>query len=127
MKVSVNAHFSAPQQIILRLGLDQSGDAQRYWTHEVHRRMLKYMPYRTGTTATKLTRERSATEIETAAPYGRKLYYGVKADGQPMTFTRSHNPEAGPYWDRRLVEAEGDQMVADLQAYIDRRKKGGSR
>lgn len=122
MKVNVNAHFASPQQIILRLGLDQSGDAQRYWTHEVRRRMTKYMPYRTGTTATKLTQERSATEIETAAPYGRKLYYGVKADGQPMVFTKSHNPEAGPFWDRRLVAAEGDQMVADFQAYIDKRR-----
>lgn len=125
MKVNVNVHLSDPQQIIIRLGLNQSGDAQRYWTHEVHRRMLKYMPYRTGTTSTKLTRERSPTEIETAAPYARKLYYGVKADGQPMTFTRSHNPQAGPHWDRRLVAAEGGQMVADLQAYIDRKKVSG--
>lgn len=122
MKVNINSHLSSPQQIIMRLGLNKDGDAQRYWTHEVHRRIVRYMPYRTGVTATKLTQERSSTEIETAAPYARKLYNGVSASGRPLNFNRSHNQDAGPFWDRRLVAAEGDQMVADFQTYLDRKK-----
>ena len=149
MIVDVRVHLKPTQRIIADLGLNKDGDTQRYWTSEVMRRMVRYMPYRTGTTATKLTFIRSSTEIEVAAPHARMLYKGkvmvnaktgkgpalipgvgyryrkgtvLKATDRDLNFDTSKNPLAGPYWDQRMVAAEGDQLIADLQAYVDRKK-----
>ena len=43
--------------------------------------------------------------------------------GRDIQYTTTKNPEAGPYWDRRLKAAELPAMTKELQAYID--KKGG--
>ena len=75
--MKVRLDMRPAQHIVDRLGLAGDGDAQRWWTHEVHRRMLRYMPYRTGTTSGRLTYQRSPTQLETAAPYARMLYYGI--------------------------------------------------
>lgn len=150
MIVDIRLNLKPTQQIIADLGLNKNGDAQRYLTAEVMRRMVKYMPYRTGTTATKLTFMRSTTEIETAAPYARMLYNGkvmvnaatgkgpmnipgvglryrkrtvLKAKDRDLQYDTTKNPQAGPLWDRRMMAAEGDQIAAELQAYVDRRKK----
>lgn len=120
--MKVKLEMRPAQRIVKRLGLSEDGAVQQWWTHEVHRRMLRYMPYRTGTTSGKLTYQSSKTELETAAPYARKLYNGVSASGRPIHYTRSHNPEAGPFWDRRLMAAEGKRMAKDLQRYIRTRR-----
>lgn len=149
MIVDVRKNLKPVQRMIVDLGLSKDGDAQRFWTMDVMRRMIRYMPYRTGATATKLTFLRSSTEIETAAPYARMLYYGkvmvdsktgkgpmnipgvglryrkgtiLKATDRDIKFDHTKNLLAGPKWDKRLVAAEGAQMVSDLQAYLDRKK-----
>lgn len=38
-----------------------------------------------------------------------------------LTYDTSKNHQAGPFWDRALVAAEGAAMAADVQRYIDRR------
>ena len=120
MKVKLD--MRPAQRIVHRLGLSEDGAVQRYWTHEVLRRMLRYMPYRTGTTSGRLTYKVNQTEIETAAPYARKLYNGVAPSGKDIQYTRTHNQDAGPFWDRRLMAAEGKQMAKDLQQYIKHRR-----
>ena len=120
--MKVRLEMRPAQHIVDRLGLAGDGDAQRWWTHEVHRRMLRYMPYRTGTTSGRLTYQRSPTQLETAAPYARMLYNGVAPSGKAIKYTKEHNPEAGPFWDRRLMAAEGKQMAKDLQRYVKYRR-----
>lgn len=149
MIVDVRVQLKPTQRIIADLGLHRDGDTQRYWTSEVMRRMVRYMPYRTGTTATKLTFMRSSTEIEVAAPYARMLYRGkvmvnartgkgpalipgigyryrkgtiLKATDRDLDFDKTKHPLAGPEWDKRMIAAEGGQLIADLQAYVDRKK-----
>ena len=141
-------------QILKAKGLTAGGDVQRFHTQNVLRRIVKYMPRRTGATI-KLTVAQSPISkpyIVTDAPYARFLYYGklmvdpvtgaagfLDADGQwksrrnvpkvksnrPITYTRTKNPQAGPFWDRHLVAAEGKALQADLQRYVDR--KAGKR
>lgn len=87
-------------------------------------------------------------EIVTDVPYGKYLFYGkkmvnaktgkgpalipgvgyrykkgtiLKPTDSPLDYTRTKNPQAGPHWDRTLVNREGRAITADLQRYIDRR------
>lgn len=148
-RVAVN--MKPIQQILKAKGLTADGDVQRFHTANVLRRIVKYMPYRTGATI-KLTVAQSPVgkpEIVTDAPYARFLYYGklmvdpvtgaagfLDEDGQrksrrdvpkiksdrPIKYTKAKNPQAGPFWDRALVAAEGSAMQRELQAYVKRKK-----
>lgn len=135
--------------IITRLGLDRDGDVQLFLTNNINKRITRYMPYRTGVLATKSKYIKSPTEIEVLGPYARYMYYGeVMVDpvtraagfrdkegnwksrknvskvrsGRPIQYdkTKGH-PRAGPYWDKKLMAAEGAQIAADVQEYVDRK------
>ncbi|MTQ98586.1 hypothetical protein GMD88_17470 [Pseudoflavonifractor sp. BIOML-A6] len=120
------------RRLLKEKGLAVTGDVQRFHTANVLRRIIKYMPYRTGATI-KLTQAQtviSKPEIVTDVPYGKYLYYGKVMVGAPpkratdrdLRYTKTKNPLAGPFWDRALTAAEGAAMVGDLQRYI--RMKG---
>ena len=136
-------------QILKEKGLTAGGDVQRFHTENVLRRIQKYMPYRTGATIKTMIAQTDINkpEIVLDVPYGRFLYYGVlmvdpvtgaagfkDKEGQwkswhrpkvksnrPITYTKTKNPQAGPFWDRALVAAEMPAMQADLQAYVNRK------
>ena len=112
-------------------GLTSNGSVQAFHTNNVMRRIIKYMPYRTGATIKKtiLDTDINKPYIVANVPYGKYLYYGKVMVGSPpkqvtdipLQYTNTKNPQAGPYWDRALVAAEGAALRADLQRYIDRR------
>lgn len=122
------------EAILSAKGLSPDGAVQQFHTANVLRRIVKYMPYRTGATI-KLTVAQSPvhqTCIVTDVPYGKYLYYGKVMVGpapkqltdKDLTYTRTKNPQAGPFWDQRLVAEEGPALQADLQRYIQRRASG---
>ena len=124
----VTVHMAPISRILKDKGLTTGGDVQRFHTANVLRRIVKYMPYRTGATI-KLTQAQTAVdkpEIVTDVPYGKYLYYGKAMEGRApkrvtdrdLVYTKTKNPQAGPFWDRRLSAAEGRAMAADLQRYI---------
>lgn len=112
-------------------GLNANGSVQAFHTNNVMRRIIKYMPYRTGATIKKTIVDTDINKpyIVTNVPYGKYLYYGKVMVGAPpkqvtdvpLQYTTTKNPKAGPFWDRALVAAEGEALRADLQRYIDRR------
>ena len=136
-------------QIIRAHGLDRNGDVQRAWTSIVDRRISRFMPYRSGALSSKLKYISGPAEITVRAPYAKYQYYGkvmvdpninaagfLTKDGtwrsrkgaakvltdRNLTYDTSKNADAGPYWDRRLVAAEGDAMVQEIREYIRRRE-----
>lgn len=121
-----------PVNAILKAkGLTVDGDVQRFHTANVLRRIVKFMPYRTGATI-KLTQTQtvvSEPRIITAAPHAKYIYFGKVMVGDPpkqvtdrdLQYTKTKNPQAGPYWDRALVAAEGAAMRNDLQRYVNRK------
>ncbi len=140
----------APVSTVMeRLGVTAQGDVQKFHTANVRRRIQKYMPYRSGATIKLMIVQSPADEpfIHVDAPYARMLYYGkVMVDprthaagfltidgwrsrkgvkkvvsGRNIEYDTTKNPKAGPFWDRKLVAAEGAAMQADLQAYVNRR------
>lgn len=121
VKISLNS----PAHILRDHGLNKNGDAQRFHTANVLRRIQKYMPYRSGATI-KLTIAQTDVNVPvivTHAPYAQSLFEGVAPSGRPLRYTKTKNPLAGPRWDRAVSAAEGDAMAADLQRYLKR--KGG--
>lgn len=138
-------------QLVKDKGIGKAGDVQMFHTQNVLRRIKRYMPFRTGATykLTFLQTDIRNPFIITDVPYGKYLYHGkvmvnaktgkgsdfvpgvgyrynngsvLKATGRDLTYTKTKNPKAGPYWDRTLVANEGKAMTADLQRFIDRRK-----
>lgn len=139
------------QEILKKRGLGRNGAVQMQLTRIVNNRITAYMPYRTGVLATKLKRVVSPQSILIEGPYARYQYYGeIMVDpvtgaagfqlkdgtwrsrknvpkvrsGRDIHYDKTKNPQAGPYWDRRLVAAERDVIVEELQDYVNSRGGG---
>ena len=150
--IRVKLKINSIPQTIRRLGLDASGDVQRFHTNNVLRRIKKYMPYISGSLykMTVAQTDISKPLIVTKAPQAGYLFIGKKMVNAktgkgpalipgvgfrykrgtilmptniPLNYTKTKNPHAGPRWDRTLVAREGKAMVADVQKYVDRRKR----
>lgn len=109
-------------QIIKDKGLDPGGDAQKFHTANVLRRIQKYMAFRTGMTIKVMITQTDINKpfLLLDVPYGQVLLNGVSRTGKPLVYTKTKNPQAGPHWDKRLVAAEMPQMQSELQAFIER-------
>ena len=138
------------EQILRDKGLNPGGDAQRFHTQNVLRRIKRYMPFLTGMTykVTVVQTNISRPEIVTDTPYAKYLFHGkvmidqkINAAGfmnpegwrcrkgsvkirtdRDLDFTKTENPKAGARWDRALSIGEGKIMAAELQRYMNRRK-----
>lgn len=117
-KVEINP----PSQVIKRLGLDKSGKAQMFHTQNVLRRIQRYMPFRTGMFIKKTIANTNIKKplIVCVGPGARVLFNGVAPSGKPLNYTKTKNPQAGPYWDKRLSAAEGKIMAKELENYVRR-------
>ena len=58
--------------------VETTGRVQDFLTARVLLRMRRYMPWRSGETASALTMQQSPSMIVVNAPYARYLYYGMK-------------------------------------------------
>lgn len=131
MSTRIKVEMKPVNTILTRLGVNKTGDVQMQVTKIINHRITRYMPFRTGVLATKLKYIKSPTEIEVAARYATYQYYGKVMVGKaPKTVTdrdlkydKTENPQAGPFWDKRLMAAEGQQIVAEIQEYVNRRRK----
>ena len=148
IKVILKSDIPGVQALIRKKGLDADGSLQKFHTHNVNRRIGKYMQHLTGTMETKLKFVNGPSEIVVLGPYAKMHYYGkimidpkINAAGfmtpegwrsrrgsvkvltdRDMKPTRTFNPQAGPFWDRALVAAEGEEMKEDLLQFIDHRR-----
>ena len=147
MRTKVKVEMKPVDTILTRLGVNKTGDVQMQLTRIINKRITRYMPFRTGALATKLKHITSPTEITVIAPYARYQYYGkamvnaktgkgpalipgvgyryrkgtiLKATDRDLEYDKTKNPEAGAFWDRRLMAAEKDAIAADIQDYIRR-------
>ena len=123
------------REIIRKKGLMPGGAVQRQHTANVLRRIVRYLPYRSGETIkqTIIQTDINRPEIVTRSPYAKYIYYGKVMVGEapkqltdrPLRYTTdaNKNPLAGPRWDRRLVSAEGKLLARELQSYLDRRRR----
>lgn len=147
MSTTVQMDMQPIRAILAKKGISPTGAVQAQLTNIVNRRITRYMPFRSGALATKLKRVISPTEIQVQGPYANYQYHGkVMVDPKTgaagfltpegwrsrrgvskvltdrnLEYDTTKNPMAGPYWDRRLIFAEGRAIVSELQAFVDRR------
>ena len=117
MLITIEKRIMPTSDTIKRLGADERGKVQRFATEQIRVRMKPYMPWRTGFTATDLTYSDSPTTVLVAAPYARYLYNGVSRSGNPLNYTHTVNPMAGPRWDRTMAQREGAKIAQAIEAY----------
>lgn len=131
--MTVYLKMNPVSKIVADKGLSANGSVQAFHTNNVMRRMIKYMPFRTGATIKVMIAQTDINKpyIIVDVPYAKYLYYGKVMVGSapktvtdiPLNYTKTKNPLAGPFWDRRLVTAEGAVMQRELQNFIRRRSR----
>jgi hypothetical protein len=100
-------------EIKANLGIEPNGRTQKFFTNTCYRHMDKYVPKDTGNLRTIVNIE--ADSITYESPYAHAQYIGEVNGGQVKNYT---TPGTGPYWDKRMVSAEMQDVVREVQAYI---------
>lgn len=98
------------------LGIDVGGKVQRFFTDTCARYMDKYVPMDTGMLRTNI--DKGADYITYESPYAHAQYVGF-TKGEVKNYT---TPGTGPYWDKRMWSAEGQDVVREVQKYVNRGK-----
>lgn len=130
------------ETIKARLGINPNGAVQRKLQESCYRHMDKYVPYREGNLRRDVDLS-DPTRIVYNSPYARYMYYGKKMvmsngksafyspdygfwskKGEKKTLTEEplkyHTANTGPYWDRRMMSAEKEEIIKELQDFINR-------
>lgn len=143
--------MARPSQIIRGLGINRDGDVQRYYTHCVSNRMTQYMPAGAqAVLSTKLKFLKSSTEILVLGPYAKYQYFGkvmvdaktgkgprmipgigprymkgavLKRTSRNLNYSKKYNKNAGPFWDRRMLQREQPALEREVCAYSARRNQ----
>ena len=102
-------------QIKARLGIEPNGRVQKFFTNTCYKHMDKYVPMREGNLRTIVDVKNDSITYE--SPYARYQYYGMREDGSHVVNNYT-TPGTGPYWDRRMVSAEMQDVVKEVQDYI---------
>lgn len=97
------------------LGINPNGRVQKFFTNTCYKHMNKYVPKRDDNLRTIVDIKSKSIVYE--SPYARYQYYGVREDG---THVVKHytTPGTGPYWDKRMVSAEMQDVIKEVQDYI---------
>lgn len=95
-----------------RLGIDQNGKVQKFFTNSCYKHMDKYVPMDNGDLRTIV--DITSNTITYEMPYAHAQYIGYTT-GPVRNYTTAGT---GPYWDRRMVSAEINDVVKEVQDYI---------
>lgn len=105
-------------EIKAHLGIEPNGRVQRFFTNTCYKKMTKYVPKDEGILRSNVSI--SADSITYKSPYASYQYYGVRKDGShkinPDNYT---TPGTGPYWDKKMWSAEGQDVVKETQEFVN--------
>lgn len=104
-------------QIKARLGIQPNGQVQKFFTNECYRYMDKYVPMDLGNLRQVVRIQTDSITYE--SPYAKYQYNGERADGTHKVANYT-TPGTGPKWDERMKSAEMDDLIKEVQDYIDR-------
>ena len=96
-------------KIINKFGMQEKGSTRLFLANSCFRRMQKYVPFDTGALSTTATVRPESVTYE--VPYAHKQYTSNKGKGL-----------RGKYWDRRMVSAEKNLIVKEVEAYAKKMK-----
>ena len=104
-------------QIKARLGIEPNGRVQKFFTNTCYKHMDKYVPKDEGNLRTIVDVESNSITYE--SPYAKYQYYGMRDDGTHVV-KKYTTPGTGTYWDKRMVSAEMQDVVKEVQDYVNR-------
>lgn len=102
-------------QIKARLGIEPNGRVQKFFTNTCYKHMDKYVPKDEGNLRTIVDIENDSITYE--MPYAKYQYYGMREDGSHVVKNYT-TPGTGTYWDKRMVSAEMQDVVKEVQDYV---------
>lgn len=97
------------------IGIDAGGRVQRFFTDTCAKHMDKYVPMDIGNLRNNITK--TANSITYESPYAHAQYIGVVHGSPVRNYT---TPGTGPYWDKKMVSAEMEVVVKEVQDYVNR-------
>jgi len=100
-----------------RLGLEPNGRVQKFFTNTCYKHMDKYVPQDNGDLRTIVDIQPDSITYE--QEYAGYQYYGMRKDGTHVVQNYT-TPGTGPYWDKRMVSAEMQDVVKEVQNYVNR-------
>ena len=103
-------------EIKANLGLEPNGRVQKFFTNTCRNHMDKYVPMDTG--ALRQNVSLSDDSITYQSVYAHAQYIGVVNGSAVKNYT---TPGTGPYWDKRMVSAEIQDVVKEVQNYVRRK------
>ena len=107
-----------PTSVIkVNLGIEPNGKVQKFFTNTCYRYMDKYVPKDNGLLREIVTLTSNSITYE--QEYAHAQYIGEVNGGKVVNYT---TPGTGPYWDKRMVSAEIQDVIAEVQNYVN---KGG--
>lgn len=98
------------------LGIEPNGRVQKFFTNTCYKHMDKYVPMEYGDLRTNVDIQSDSITYE-STPYAEIQYYGI-INGKPIPEENYTTPGTGPYWDKRMVSAEMDKVVQEVQNYV---------
>jgi len=102
-------------QIKARLGIEPNGRVQKFFTNTCYKHMDKYVPKDEGNLRTIVDIQPDSITYE--SPYAKYQYYGMREDGSHVVKNYT-TPGTGTYWDKRMVSAEMQDVVKEVQDYV---------
>lgn len=119
--------------IIANLGVGDDGEVHAFFTSTCAKAMDKYVPYDNGDLAETVIKDGQPTEnvtvdtITYAQPYAHYVYNGISKSGKPLNYQTDKHELATHHWAEKMVTAEGEDVVRQVQNYIDWRLKNGGK
>lgn len=97
------------------LGIQPNGPVQKFFTQTCYKHMDKYVPMDIGNL-------RNVVDIGTdyityESPYAHAQYVGY-THGPVVNYT---TPGTGPYWDKQMWAAEKEEVIKEVQGYVNGR------
>ena len=99
------------------LGIEPNGRVQKFFTNTCYRYMDKYVPKDNGILRENVTIDSNSITYE--QKYAHAQYIGEVNGGKVVNYT---TPGTGSYWDERMKSADMQNVVAEVQNFIN---KGG--
>lgn len=113
----MSVYIDSLDTIKRKLKINTDGPAQAYMTNVCYKAMDKYVPMDKGDLRTNV--DIQTNKIVYQSPYASYQYYGMREDGTHVVKNYS-TPGTGPYWDQRMISADMDSVVRQVQDFIGR-------
>lgn len=115
----MSVYINSLEKIKKQLKIDKNGQVQAFLVETCYKHMDKYVPMDLGNLRTIVDINNHSITYE--SEYASYQYYGKRKDNSHKVKNYS-TPGTGPYWDKRMMSAEGKNVVKEVQKIIGGRK-----